>query len=125
MKRKAVIIQKGKMFRICCDTAFLEEFCSYILEDEAARKEMRLIFAQITEGLKSPKFGKEPFGTYAMKPFKNNQNDRILCKMEKRKGRPACIVMVELYRHKTTRKVDKRLMERYKIIASYEYEIIE
>jgi hypothetical protein len=43
----------------------------------------------------------------------------------KRKGKKQCIVMAEVYLHKTSNNVNKELRNRYKIVSKYEYEIIE
>lgn len=125
MRRKAVIVLKGKKFNICCDVDFLPELMAYLLKDLQHMQELKLIFGQILEGLKSSKYSDEPFGTKAMKPFKNRQNDRIICNVTKRHGQTQCIVMTELYEQKKSNTVDKKLQTRYKIVSKYKYEIIE
>jgi len=123
--RKAVILAEGTKYIICCEVGFLPKFMAYVLEDPSHGKEIKLIFAQIIEGLKSKKYGDEPYNTKAMKPFKNRENDRILCNVTKRKGKKQCIVMSELYIHKTSQNNGNRLNKRYKIISNYNYDIIE
>ncbi|WP_243473062.1 hypothetical protein [Winogradskyella sp. MH6] len=86
---------------------------------------MKLIFSQILEGLKSKKYSDEPFGTKAMKPFLNRENDRIICNVKNRKRRKKCIIMSEFYYSKKTNGIDKQLSNRYKIVSTYDYEIIE
>lgn len=125
MKRKAVILAPGTKYLICCDIEFLPKFFEYVMEDEQHQKEIKLIFCQVLEGLRTKKYSDEIFGTKAMKPFKNRENDRIICKPVKRKNKKQCIVMSELYLQKKSDSVDKVLKNRYKIVASYEYEIIE
>lgn len=97
----------------------------YVFLDDAHRKEMKLIFGQMQEGIPSKKYSREPHGTIAMKPFKNNENDRILCTPLKRIKQNQCIVMAEIYLQKKTDGNDKRIITRYKIISRYNYEIIE
>lgn len=125
MKRKAVILALGTKYLICCDIEFLPEFFEYVMEDEKHQKEMKLIFEQVQEGLRTKKYSDESFGTKAMKPFLNRENDRIICKSIKRKNQKQCIVMSELYLQKKSDDVSKVLKTRYKIVASYEYEIID
>lgn len=125
MKKKAVILAKGTKYNICCDKDFLPEFIEYVLQDDSHRKEIKLIFGQIREGLKTKKYGDEPHGTKAMKPFKNRENDRIICNVTKRGGKRQCIVMSELFLHKTSSSNDKELNNRYKIVSKYSYDIIE
>lgn len=60
-----------------------------------------------------------------MKPFLNRENDRIICKTLKRKNKKQCIIMSEIYFQKKSDNVNKVLKNRYKIVGSYEYEIIE
>lgn len=86
---------------------------------------MKLIFEQVQEGLRTKKYSDESFGTKAMKPFLNRENDRIICKSVKRKNQKQCIVMSELYLQKKSDNVSRVLKNRYKIVASYEYEIID
>jgi hypothetical protein len=124
-KRKAVILFKGKKYNICCDLEFLQEFMAYFSADSKHLDELKLIFHQVREGLTTKKYGDEPFGTKAMKPFKNRENDRIICKPVKRKNNTQCIVMAEIFLHKTSNQNDKELTNRYKIVSDYEYEIIE
>jgi hypothetical protein len=95
------------------------------MQDEEHRKEMKLIFCQVMEGYKTKKYSDEAFSTKAMKPFKNRQNDRIICNVTKQKNRKQCIVMSEIYLQKKSDNVNKVLNNRYKIVAGYEYEIIE
>lgn len=125
MKRKAVIVSKGSKYNICCDIDLLPDFVAYVMEDPHHCKEMKLIFAQIKEGLKTKKYGDEPHGTKSMKPFKNRDNDRIICNVTKRKGMKQCIVMAEIFLNKKTAGVDKRLDGRYRIVSKHSYEIIE
>lgn len=125
MKRKAVILALGSKYLICCDVEFLPEFFSYVMEDAQHQKEIKLIFCQILEGLKSKKYSNEDYGTKAMKPFFNRENDRIICNVLKRKNKKQCIIMSEIYLQKKSDNVNKVLKTRYKIVASYEYEIIE
>lgn len=125
MKRKAVILALGSKYLICCDVEFLPEFFEYVMKDAQHQKEIKLIFCQILEGLKSKKYSDEDSGTKAMKPFMNRENDRIICNVLKRKKKKQCIVMSELYLQKKSDNVNKVLKNRYKIVASYEYEIIE
>lgn len=125
MNKKAVILAEGTKYNICCEIGFLPDFMTYVLKDPSHGKEIKLIFGQIIEGLKSKKYGDEPHNTKAMKPFKNRENDRILCNVTKRKGKKQCIVMSELYLHKTTQGNSKNLNNRYKIISKYNYDIIE
>lgn len=95
------------------------------MKDEQHRKEIKIIFSQIMEGLKTKKYGDEPYGTKSMKPFKNRENDRIICNITKRQNKKPCIVMSEIYLQKKSDKVNKALNYRHKIVSSYEYEIIE
>ena len=125
MKKKAVILLNGTKYNICCDVELLPKLMEYHMRDVQHMKELKLIFDQVREGLKTKKYGDEPYGTKAMKPFKNRDNDRILCNVTKRKGKTQCIVMCEVYLHKTSKNVDKVLDNRYKIISKYQYEIIE
>lgn len=125
MKRKAVILALGSKYLICCDVEFLPEFFSYVMEDPQHQKEIKLIFCQILEGLKSKKYSNEDYGTKAMKPFFNRENDRIICNVLKRKNKKQCIIMSEIYLQKKSDNVNKVLKNRYKIVARYEYEIIE
>jgi hypothetical protein len=125
LKRKAVILLHRKKNNICCDISFLPEFEEYFISNVKNYNEMRVIFNQIREGQKSPKYGSEPYGTSTTKPFKNNDNDRIICSIYSRKGKTKCIIMSELHLKKKSNKVDKSLSTRYKIISKYEYEIIE
>lgn len=125
MNKKAVILAKGTKYNICCDIDFLTEFMEYVLKDESHSKEIKLIFDQVREGLKTKKYGDESFGTKAMKPFMNRENDRIICNVTKRKGNKQCIVMSELYLHKTSQGNNKELTNRYHIVSTYSYDIIE
>lgn len=125
MKRKAVILSRGNKFNICCDVVFLEDFIKYVMSDPSHSKEMKLIFGQVLEGLKTKKFGQEDFGTRAMKPFLNRDNDRIICNVTKQKNKTQCIVMSEIYLSKKTNSNSKDLINRYKIVSKYQYEIIE
>jgi hypothetical protein len=95
------------------------------MEDPQHQKEIKLIFCQILEGLKSKKYSNEDYGTKAMKPFFNRENDRIICNVLKRKNKKQCIIMSEIYLQKKSDNVNKVLKNRYKIVARYEYEIIE
>ena len=115
---------RGKKYNLCCDVEFLEEFTKYVLMDARHTNEVKLIFHQICEGLKSKKYGDEPYSTKALKPFMNNDNDRIICHVKKMKNEKQHIIMSELYLHKKTNDVDKRLDVRYKTVSKYEYEII-
>lgn len=125
MKRRAVILMKGTKYNICCDVDFLPELMGYLMTDEQHYKELKLIFHNLIEGLNSKKYSNEDYGTKALKPFLNRENDRILCNVTKRKFATQCIVMCELYRHKKTNKVNKVLRKRYEIISKYRYEIVE
>ena len=125
MKRKAVILSLGSKYLICCDVGFLPEFMEYIMKDPQHQKEIKLIFCQILEGLKSKKYSNEEYGTKAMKPFFNRENDRIICNVLKRKNQKQCIIMSEIYFQKKSDNVNKVLKNRYKIVSSYEYEIIK
>ena len=125
MKKKAVILAKGTKYNICCDVDFLPDFMEYVFKDDNHRKEVKLIFDQIREGLKSKKYGDESFGTKAMKPFMNRENDRIICNVTKRTRKKQCIVMSEIYLHKTSQSNSKELNNRYKIVSKYSYDIIE
>lgn len=115
---------RGKKYNLCCDVEFLEEFTKYVLMDARHTSEVKLIFHQICEGLKSKKYGDEPHSTKALKPFMNNDNDRIICHVKKMKNEKQHIIMSELYFHKKTNDVDKKLDVRYKTVSKYEYEII-
>ena len=95
------------------------------MSDERHMEELKQIFQCICEKLTTKKYGGEPNGTSAMKPFLNNENDRIICKPTKRKGKTQCIVMSELILTKKGEKIDKALNVRYKIVGGYNYEIIE
>ncbi len=95
------------------------------MTDDQHQKEIKIIFAQILEGLRSKKYGDEPFGTKSMKPFMNRANDRIICHVLKRKGDRQCIIMAELFSSKKSNSVNKELNTRYKIVSRYEYEIVE
>jgi hypothetical protein len=88
-------------------------------------KEIRQIFDQLLEGLKSKKYSDEPHNTKAMKPFMNRENDRIICNVTKRPNQKQCIVMSEIYLHKKSNDISKILNARYKIVSGYEYEIVE
>ena len=123
--RKAVIIMKGKKYNLACDIEFLEEFTKYVLLDSRHTNEIKVIFNSICEGLKSKKYGDEPYGTKALKPFLNNDNDRIICNIKKEKNQKQTIIMSEIFLHKKTNDVDKKLNIRYKIVSNYGYEIIE
>lgn len=125
MKRNAVIIATGTKYNICCDISLLPIFFNYVMKDEKHRKEIKIIFSQILEGLRTKKYGNEPFGTKSMKPFKNRENDRIICNVTKRSNQRQCIVMSEIYLQKKSDNVSKVLNNRYKIVSHYEYEIIE
>ncbi len=125
MKRNAVIIALGTKYNICCDISLLPDFLNYVMKDEQHRKEIKIIFSQILEGLRTKKYGDEPYGTKSMKPFKNRDNDRIICNVAKRPNRKQCIVMSEIYLQKKSDNVNKVLNYRYKIVSRYEYEIIE
>lgn len=125
MNKKAVILAKGTKYNICCDVDFLTDFMEYIFKDDNHRKELKIIFDCIKEGLKSKKYGDEPYSTKAMKPFKNRENDRILCNVTKRTNSKQCIVMSEIYLHKTSAANNKELNNRYKIVSNYSYDIIE
>lgn len=125
MNKKAVILAKGTKYNICCDVSFLPDFIRYVFQDDNHRKEIKLIFDQVREGLKTKKYGDESFGTKAMKPFKNRENDRIICNVTKRSNKKQCIVMAEIFLHKTSQGNDKELTNRYKIISKYNYDIIE
>ena len=95
------------------------------MKDEQHAKEIRIIFSQILEGLRTKKYGNEPYGTKSMKPFKNRENDRIICNVVKRSGQKQCIVMSEIYLKKKSGNIQNILNNRYKIVSRYEYEIIE
>ena len=95
------------------------------MKDEQHRKEIKIIFSQILEGLRTKKYGNEPHGTKSMKPFKNRANDRIICNVTKRPNQKQCIVMSEIYLQKKSDNVNKVLDNRHKIVSRYEYEIIE
>ncbi|MFT6945605.1 MAG: hypothetical protein ACJARP_000010 [Vicingaceae bacterium] len=125
MKKKAVILAPGSKYHICCDIEFLPDFVEYIMKDPQHQKEMKLIFCQVLEGLRSKKYGDEEYGTKAMKPFKNRENDRIICHVLKRKNSKQCIIMSEIYLQKKSDNVSKLLKNRYKLVSSYEYEIVE
>lgn len=125
MNKKAVILAKGAKYNICCDVDFLPDFIKYVFQDDSHRKEIKLIFDQVREGLKTKKYGDESFGTKAMKPFKNRENDRIICNVTKRTRKKQCIVMSEIFLHKTSQNNDKELTNRYKIVSKYSYDIIE
>lgn len=125
MEGKAVIVCKGTKYNICCDINLLPDFFEYVMKDASHCKEIKLIFAQIREGHRSKKYGDEPHGTKSMKPFKNRDNDRIICNITKRKGKKQCIVMAEIFLSKKSDGVDKKLDGRYKIVSKYNYEIIE
>lgn len=125
MNRKAVILFPGTKYLICCDVNFLPEFMNYVMSNERHRKEMNLILCCVMEGLKTPKYSSEDFSTKAMKPFLNRENDRIICNVTRRKNKKQCIVMAEAYYKKKSDNVNKVLKNRYKIVGSYEYEIIE
>lgn len=125
MNKKAVILAKGTKYNICCDVDFLPNFIKYVFQDDSHRKEIKLIFDQVREGLKTKKYGDESFGTKAMKPFKNRENDRIICNVTKRTKKKQCIVMSEIFLHKTSQINDKELTNRYKIVSKYSYDIIE
>lgn len=123
--KKAVILMKGSKYNICCDVDFLPTFMEYVLLDPQHSKEIKIIFSSVLEGLKTKKIGDEPYGTKAMKPFLNRDNDRIICNITKQKSKKQCIVMSELYLSKKGNKVDNQLDTRYKIVSKYSYEIIE
>lgn len=125
MKRNAVIIAPGTKYNICCDISLLPDFFNYVMKDEQHRKEIKIIFSQILEGLRTKKYGNEPHGTKSMKPFKNRENDRIICNVTKRPNQKQCIVMSEIYLQKKSDNVNKVLDNRHKIVSRYEYEIIE
>lgn len=125
MKRKAVIVASGTKYDICCDISLLPDFFKYVMKDERHRKEVKIIFSQILEGLRTKKYGDEPYGTKSMKPFKNRDNDRIICNVTKRPNKKQCIVMSEIFFQKKSGNVDKKLDKRHKIVSHYGYEIIE
>jgi|GEM_PF-3151241 len=114
----------GRKYNLCCDIEFLEEFTEYVLLDARHVNEIKVIFKSICEGLKSKKYGDEPHGTKALKPFLNNDNDRIICNVKKLKNEKQCIIMAELFLSKKTNGIDKTLNTRYKIVSQYDYEII-
>ncbi len=116
---------KGSKYHICCDIDFLPELMEYHMRDIQHMKELKLIFDQVREGLKSKKYGDEEYGTKAMKPFLNRENDRIICNVTKRRNNTQCIIMSEIYLHKKSNDVGNVLRGRYKIVSQYEYEIIE
>jgi hypothetical protein len=95
------------------------------MKDEQHRREVKVIFSQIMEGLRTKKYGDEPYKTKSMKPFKNRENDRIICNIAKRTNKKQCIVMSEIYLHKKSDNVNNVLNNRHKIVSNYEYEIIE
>ncbi len=121
--KKAVILLKGNKYHICCDVVFLPTLMRYLLTDMQHTKELKQIFSCILEGLKSKKYTREPFNTRAMKPFNNRQNDRIICNVLKRKGNTQCIIMSEIFLHKSSNNINKELNNRYKIVSKYNYEI--
>ncbi|MGK4568871.1 hypothetical protein [Flavobacterium sp. 3HN19-14] len=123
--KKAVIVRHGTKYNIACDLDFLPEFMNYVMQDPQHTSEIKIIFSQILEGLKSKKFGDEPHGTKSMKPFKNRENDRIICSVKKAKGEKQTIIMSEIYLHKNSDEVDKKLDVRYKVVSKHEYEIIK
>ena len=125
MKRKAVILALGTKYLICCDIGFLPDFFKYVMEDPQHQKEIKLIFSQVIEGLRTKKYSDEDFGTKAMKPFFNRENDRIICNVLRRRNEKQCIIMSEIYFQKKSDNVNKLLKNRYKIVGSYEYEIIQ
>ena len=122
--KKAVILMKGKKYNLCCDVDFLPEFTSYVMLDPRHTTEIKVIFSSLCEGLKSKKYGDEPFGTKALKPFLNNDNDRIICHVKKIKEQKQHIIMAELFLHKKTNDIDKKLNVRYKLVSNHNYEII-
>jgi hypothetical protein len=122
--KKAVVLMKGRKYNLCCDVEFLHDFMNYVLLDTRHTNEIKIIFQQICEGLKSRKYGDEPYSTKALKPFLNNDNDRIICHVKKMKNEKQHIIMSELFLHKKTEGIDKKLNIRYKTVSEYEYEII-
>jgi len=124
LKRKAVKITCGTKYCFYCDTDFVEEFFEYIMRNPEHMKEIKIIFAQIKEGLSSKKYSTEPNGCVALKPFKNRQNDRIIAKKMKVRNSKQIIIMSELYEGKSSNKNDKSILTRYKIVGNYEYERI-
>lgn len=124
MDREAVIIFEGTKYVLCCDVKFTKEFFEYLTIDDRHRNEIVFIFSLICEGTKSPKWSFEPNGTMALKPFLNNENDRILCNTCKRKEQKKCIVMSEFFYSKKTNNINKTLKNRYKIVSKYNYVIL-
>lgn len=124
MEKKAVVLKKGKKYIICCDVNFIPTFIEYVLKDEKYGREIKQIFACISEGLKSKKYGDKPFGTKALKPFLNRQNDRIICHVMKIKNEKQHIILSEIFFHKSSNDVDKELLNRYKIVSNYRYSIL-
>lgn len=124
MDKKAVVLKRGKKYVICCDVDFIPTFIDYVLKDDKYAGEIKQIFMCISEGLKSKKYGDEPFGTKALKPFLNRQNDRIICNVLKVKNEKQHIVMSEIFFHKSSNDIDKELKNRYKIVSSYRYSIL-
>jgi hypothetical protein len=123
--KKAVILMRGKKYNLCCDVDFLEQFTEYVMFDARHSNEIKVIFHSLCEGLKSKKYGDEPYGTKALKPFLNSENDRIICKVKKIKTDKQHIIMAELFLHKKTNDIDKKLNTRYKVVSNHDYEIIE
>jgi len=115
----------GKKYNLCCDIDFLEDFTQYVLLDAKHSNEIKIIFNSICEGLKSKKYGDESYGTKALKPFMNNDNDRIICHIKKIKNEKQHIIMAEIFLNKKTNDNDKKIKVRYEIVSKYEYEIIK
>lgn len=88
-------------------------------------KEIKTIFGQIKEGLNTKKYSNENSGCSAMKPFKNRQNDRIICKKLKVPGNKQYIVMSEIFMGKKSNENDKKILTRYYTVSKLEYEIVE
>lgn len=115
----------GKNYNLCCDIEFLEEFTKYVLLDSRHSNEIKVIFNSICEGLKSKKYSDEPYGTKALKPFMNGDNDRIICHVKKMKYEKQHIIMAEIFYHKKTNDNDKKIKTRYEIVSKHQYEIVK
>ncbi len=124
MNRRAVILFPGNKYNICCDVDYVDEFLQYLMTDERHMNEIKQIINCLREGVIHKKAGREG-DAYALKPFMNTKNDRIICNITKRKNKTQCIVMAELFPSKKTMKNDKKIKTRYQIVSNYRYEIIE
>jgi len=86
-KEKAIHVFECKNYDLYCAESFLKEYMEYVFSKPATAKEMQVIMECLKRGLQTDLFSPEPEGCYALKPFKNTQNDRIICQSQKRENK--------------------------------------